>query len=62
MSTELVGLGTMRVAVWGTSVGADCRGSPAMPEVLMSASVEVAFGLEFPEGPIAMPDGTVVAV
>jgi len=33
-----------------------------MPEVLMSASVEVAFGLEFAEGPIAMPDGTVVAV
>jgi gluconolactonase len=31
-------------------------------EVLMSALVEVASGLSFPEGPIAMPDGTVILV
>jgi gluconolactonase len=31
-------------------------------EVVMSELVEVASGLKFPEGPIAMPDGTVILV
>ena len=37
-------------------------GDPAHPEELMSELIEVTSGLRFPEGPIAMPDGSIVLV
>src|SRR5690349_375352 len=38
------------------------RGRPRPQEVPMPELVDVASGLAFPEGPIAMPDGSVVLV